>query len=139
MQQQQLVDPADPHEPVERLVERVLGRLLADQAPAAGVELAVEHPEPGDLAARDPDIATAVEIKAIAEVLRRVARVHVRLHAQQLEPLLEAEHPPGALELLGDRGRQRLDLRLGAHWLVHRCLHPRRGSDPEGSKRGAPW
>ena len=70
------------------------------------IKIAVEQPEARHLAARDPHVAAPVKIEAVAQVLRRVAGVHLRRGAQQLEPLLEAEHAARRLELLGDRAGQ---------------------------------
>ena len=108
MEEEQLVDPADPDEALDRVVKTALRSLLTDETMTA-VVLAVEEAKAADLAARVADLTTTEEVEGIAEVLRRVASVGPRVCAEELEPLVKGEDLTGDLKLIRDRPCDRGD------------------------------
>ena len=109
MQQQEAVRAPFPREVRERAVERLLHLLLPDEvlAPRAVVlvlERQIEEAKAPHRARRSLDVVSAVMIEAVAHITRRIARVPRGVLRDELEVLLEGEHPPLRLVAMTNGG-----------------------------------
>ena len=101
----------------ERAVERLLDRLVADQEVAGAqalfaLELQVEQLEPRELAPRALHLVGAVEVEAVVQVARCVARVPIRMLRELVQVLAEREHALLGVEALPDPCPDALELQL---------------------------